>query len=100
MDFADDLPFFYAEFGVEVTHTPKAGGASSPPELALHDQPGMTMIGGDILATDHSLRYPLATFPVVRKGDTFLIAGVTYTARENAQPLQDGLEYTVPLAKA
>jgi hypothetical protein len=99
MDFADDLSFFYAEFGVEVVHTPKAGGASTP-GLALHDQPGMTMIGGDILATDHSLRYPLATFPVVHKGDTFLIAGVTYAAREKAQPLQDGLEYTVPLAKA
>jgi len=99
MNFADEMPLFYADFGVLAVHTPKAGGASSS-GFVLHDQPGMTLIGGDILATDHSLRYPVATFPVVRKGDTFLVAGVSYSARENAQPLQDGLEYTVPLAKA
>lgn len=99
MDFAADLSLFYADFGVEVTHTPKLGGASRL-SRAIHDQPGMTMIGGDILATDHTLRYPTADFPLVRKGDTFLIRGVTYAARENAQPLQDGLEFTVPLVRA
>lgn len=98
MDFAADLSFFYAEFGKLVTHTPKGGGASAT-ELALHDQPGMTIIGGDILATDHGLRFPVSAFPVVRKGDSFLIAGVAYTAREAAQLTKTGDEFTVPLAK-
>lgn len=99
MDFATELSLFYADFGVVVTHMPKLGGASTS-ALAIHDQPGMTLIGGDILATDHTLRYPAAAFPLVRKGDTFLIGSATYAARENAQPLQDGLEYTVPLGRA
>lgn len=99
MDFVAELPLFYADFGVTVTHTPKAGGAAVS-GLALHDQPGMTVIGGDILATDHSLRYPTSTFPVVRKGDAFGIAGIAYVARENAQRLLDSLESIVPLEKA
>lgn len=98
MNFAADLALFYADFGVLVTHTPKAGTAV-PPALALHDQPGMTVIGGDVLATDHSLRFPAATWPVVRKGDQFVIKGVVYQARENAQPLDVGDEFTVPLIK-
>lgn len=99
MDFAADLSLFYADFGKEAVWTPKGGGASLT-GLVLHDQPGMTVIGGDILATDHSLRYAIATFPLVRKGDAFTIDGVAYVAREHAQPLQDGLEYTVPLARS
>lgn len=98
MDFSADLSRFYADFAVDITHTPKAGGASTSLK-AFHDQPGLTLIGGDILATDHTLRFPVASLPVVRKGDTFLIGAVTYTARENAQPLVDGLELTVPLAR-
>lgn len=99
MDFSADLSLFYSDFTVDVTHTPKLGGASTTFK-AFHDQPGMTIIGGDILATDHALRFMDVSVPVVRKGDTFLIGGITYTARENAQPLRDGLELTVPLARA
>ncbi len=99
MDFASDLSLFYLDFGVEVTLTPKGGGASST-GLALHDLPGVTVLGGEVLATDHTLRFLAAAFPTIRKGDTFKIGAVSYTARENAQPLQDGLEYTVPLVRA
>lgn len=99
MDFAADLSIFYADFGLTVTHTPTGGGASAV-GLAIFDQPGMALIGGEVLSTDYSLRYPFETFPVVKRGDTFLIGAITYTAREAAQPASvDGLEYIVPLAK-
>lgn len=99
MDFSADLSLFYVEFSVDVTHTPKLGGASTMFK-AFHDQPGMTIIGGDILATDHALRFIDSSVPFVRKGDALMIGGVTYTARENAQQLSDGLESTVSLARS
>lgn len=99
MNPAADLPLFYANFpAVDVIYTPQ-GGVAFDPQRAIFDQPGMTIISGEILATDYSLRYPAATFPNVKRGDAFSIGGVSYTARENAQPLIDGAEHTVPLAK-
>ena len=99
MDFAADLALLYAEFGLPATHHPVAGGADAGGQVIL-DQPGMMLLGGEVLATDYSLRYPAVTFPVVRRGDTFTVAGITYAAREGAQPVSvDGLEYSVPLAR-
>ncbi|MDP1925769.1 MAG: hypothetical protein Q8K57_13425 [Thiobacillus sp.] len=98
MDFSD-LSYFYADFAVTVTHTPLVGSPASG--AALFDQPGTTIIGGEILATDYSLRYPASTFQAVKRGDSFTIAGATYTARESAQPATvDGLEHIVPLARS
>lgn len=99
MDFANDFSIVYADFGQSVTHRPAAGGGDAVGQAIL-DQPGMTVIGGEVLATDYSLRYPAETFPIVKRGDTFFTGGVTYTAREAAQPASvDGLEYIVPLAR-
>ncbi len=99
MNFAADLALQYADFGLPATHHPVAGGADVVGQ-AIIDMPGMTVIGGEILATDYSLRYPVATFPVVRRGDTFAVGGVTYTVREAPQPVGvDGLEHIVPLAR-
>jgi hypothetical protein len=95
MDLSDLAPF-YADFAVTVTHTPLVGSVASG--LALFDRPGTELIGGEILATDYSLRYPVTTFQAVKNGDAFSIAGVTYTARESAQPASlEGLEHIVPL---
>ena len=99
MDFAGDIGMLYDDFGVLARHTPAGGGFVTYAEAIL-DQPGQTIIGGEILATDYSLRYPAASFPAVHRGDTFLVDGATYTAREAAQPLLDGLEHIVPLATA
>ena len=99
MDFAADLSLFYADFGQSVTWTPQVG--SPVTALALHDLPGTTLIDGQLLATDHSLRFPLASFTSVKRGDAFTIDGVAYVAREGAQLLGvDGLEAIVPLAKS
>jgi len=100
MDLAADLRLFYQQpFGCEVTHRPAAGG---PPAtgLAILDQPGAAIFAGSVIATDLSLRYPAATFPNVQKGDRLTIAGVDYVARESAQPMTDGMENTVTLAKS
>lgn len=94
----NDSALFYADFAVPVTHQPLVGNWSTA--TALFDQPGTTIIGGEILATDYSLRFPVATFPAVKRGDKFLIGSTTYTARENAQPASiDGLELIVPLVQ-
>ncbi len=98
MDLSTDLAAMYADFGVSASHTPNAGGQVTT-ALAILDEPGMDVIGGDVIATDYSLRFPTASFPAVKRMDTFTINGVTFTAREDAQPLQDGLEQIVPLAK-
>jgi hypothetical protein len=99
MDFTADLPLFYADFGQFVTHHPAAGGYDTVGRAIL-DLPGMVLIGGEQLATDYGLRYPAATFPAVKRGDTFTVGAVVYTAREAAQPIGvDGLEHAVPLAR-
>ena len=67
MDFADDTLLLYADFGVSVTHTPAAGGASTT-ALAIHDLPGVVLYDGGLAATDHTLRYPTASFPAVARG--------------------------------
>lgn len=98
MDLSDLAPL-YADFSVTVIHTPLVGSPRTG--QAIFDAPGTTLIGGEILATDYSLRYPVTTFQAVKRGDAFTIAGAGYTARESAQPATiDGLEHIVPLAKA
>ena len=99
MDFAGDLYHCYSDFGVSVTWTPQIG--SPVTALALHDLPGATLLGDQIITTDHSLRYPLASFPSVKRGDAFSVAGVGYVARESGQLIGiDGLEAVVPLARS
>lgn len=99
MDLRNDLTLLYAAWpATSVMWLPKAGQGKNG--RAIFDQPGSIILGGDILATDCGLRYPASTFPSVRQGDTFIVDGITYTARENAQPTLDGLEYTVPLARS
>ena len=99
MDFAADLLLFYADFGQPATLHPQAGGTVVG--RALLDQPGTTLLGGELLATDLSLRYPAAMFPGVRRGDVFTVGGNTYTVREAPQPaILDGSELIVPLAQS
>lgn len=99
MNFLSDLAIFYADFGVDVTLTRLAGGATVP-GLAIFDQPGVEVIGGEVLATDYTVRFQRATFGAVLRGDTFLIAGALYTVREQAQPLADALESVAPLSRS
>lgn len=99
MDFAADLSFFYDEFAVQAVYTPRAGGAGKPGKV-LFDQPGVSLINGEVQAIDLGIRYPASTFPVVRKDDLFAIGGVTYKARADHQPTEDGAEFTVSLKRS
>lgn len=98
MNFSADLAALYADFGVAATHTAAGGGATTT-AMAILDQPGQAVIGGDLIATDYSLRFPTASFPAVKRGDTIVVAGIAYTAREDAQPMLDGLEMLCPLKR-
>lgn len=99
MNFADDLKHFYTDFAVEATLIAPRFAAPVIGQ-ALLDQPGTALIGGEVLATDYSLRYPAATFGDVRRGDLFKISGASYRARQGAQPDGiDGLEHIVPLER-
>lgn len=99
MDFASDLSALYADFGRPAILHPVAGGIDSN-GLAILNLPGTAIVGGEMLATDLSLHYPAETFPVVSRGDVFVIDGVHYVVREAPQPSLDGLEHVVPLAYA
>lgn len=98
MDLSDLAPF-YADFAVTVTHTPLVGSPATG--LALFDQPGTVIVGGEILSTDYTIRYPATIFQAVKRGDSFTIGGATYTARESEQPASlQGDEMIVPLARS
>lgn len=99
MDFAADLALFYADFGKLVTWAPQVG--SPVTARALRDAAGTTVIDGQQISIDPSLRFPLASFPAVKRGDAFTVDGVAYVAREHAAPVDiDGLEAVVPLARS
>lgn len=99
MDFTADLALFYSDFGQPATLAPQGGGAAVT-GAAILDLPGTTVVDGQLLATDYSLRFPLATFPAIKRGDTVVVGGASYTVREGAQLIGvDGLEAIVALAK-
>ncbi len=97
-DFGAMLLPLYDRLGDAVTHTASSGGVVT--ELkALFTAPGERVLGGDVITTDYALRYRAAALPGVVRGDTFLIAGTTWRAREDAQSLLDGAEARVLLER-
>lgn len=91
-----DPAAIYALLGQSVTHHPAVGEAVVG--MAAFDRPTKEILSGGILGTELSIRYPTATFPGVKRNDTFTIEGQTYTARSAPEALHvDGLEQTVSL---
>lgn len=97
---ADDLAIFYdLDLGaVEATLRPCAGGAPIIGFVHLR-APGIDLFNGAVATTDYTLRYPTATFPRVAVGDRITIGRTDYQVRDVPQPVADGLEATVSLAK-
>jgi hypothetical protein len=85
MDFAADLSLMYADFGINAIHRAASDGAETIGRAIL-DAPGINLIGDDVLGTNYTLRYPLTTFPDVRRGDAFMLAETLYTVREGPTP--------------
>jgi hypothetical protein len=96
--FAAAIDPIYAMLGDPVTYTPLAGGTPII-KLAIHNLPGSTLLGDEVLATEHSLRYQIASFPAVKQGDEFAIAGVDYIVTEAPLSLLDGAEHVAVLSK-
>lgn len=97
MDFAGDIHLAYADFGVAVTHVPAAGGVPTV-AMAILDHPSANILMG-VAVTDYTLRYPIATFPSIKKGDRITIGRTDYLVRDVPLATDDGLEAVAPLAK-
>lgn len=85
---ADDLVHTETLTGID---TPVRGVFSAPSEAVLDDA---------VIATPYSVRYSVAAWPVVTRGDNLRIDGVDYTVREDPRLLLDGLEAIIPLELA
>ena len=98
MDLTDDLRLLYADWpAVDVLWIPLISTGNGG--RAIHDHPGTVALAGEALTTEHTLRYPVATFPAVKQGDAFTIGGQNYITTDAPLSSLDGLEYTVPLAR-
>lgn len=98
MDFTDDLRLLYADWpAIDAQWIPQTGPSVS--DRAIHDHPGNIVLAGEALTTEHTLRYPLSSFPAVKQGDTFVIDGQSYITTDAPLSTLDGLECTVPLAR-
>ncbi|HMV62708.1 MAG TPA: hypothetical protein PKE01_05205 [Rhodocyclaceae bacterium] len=84
-------------FGETVTLRPASGGRPLTGRARLQ-QPTHDILG-NLVATDYALRYPVATFPNVQKGDRITIGRTDYLVRDVPQHLPDGLEAIAPLSK-
>lgn len=98
MNLAGAVATVHGVFGSQVTLRPAAGGPSVTGRARLL-QPGRDTFGGTLAVTDYTLRYPVATFPSIKKGDRITIGRTDYLVRDVPLATDDGLEAVAPLAK-
>lgn len=96
--FAAAVSSVHALIGSDVILRPVAGGAPVAGKAKLL-APGKDLFNGSVATTDYTLRYPTATFSRVEVGDRITIGRTDYQVRDVPQPVSDGLEATVSLAK-
>ena len=99
MDGLFSLRMIYAAWPAKtVRHEPAVG---APREgRAIFDQPGAVILGGDVVTTEPTLRWPRDAFAAVVRGDVFVIDGRRYRVSEPPQPSLDGDEISAPLERA
>lgn len=100
MAFAEDMSVFFnaAEFAVEATFAPAAGGAAVTANVIL-DMPTAELLAGDVHSDEYQITYPADALPGLRKGDNGVVNGVAYRLRENPRLLADGKLRAVMLTK-
>lgn len=100
MAFAEDLSVFFsaAEFAVEASFAPSAGGAAETANVLL-DSPTDEVFGGDVRSDEYKITFPASSLPSIRKGDRGVVNGVLFRVRENPRLLEDGKIKTALLTK-
>lgn len=91
MALADDLPVFFADFGV----TAQAGTITGK---AILDLPGQVVLNGMVINTDYTLTAKAADFGGLLYGDAITVDGVAYSVRENRR-IDDGQLVEILLTK-
>ena len=83
MALAELLDPLFADFGLPVS----AGGITG---LGILDAPGVDVANGNVWSTDYSLKVQTAVFGSVLDGATVTVNGLSYQARRDAEPIDDG----------
>ncbi|WP_119154151.1 head-tail joining protein [Caldimonas tepidiphila] len=100
LDAAAMVDRLYRRLGTPATHMSAASGIETAVHVILDMGGGDASIAGLMQGDSPSLKLPAAAVTAgVRKGDTFQIGATTWRAREAGQPLRDGAELLVSLAK-
>lgn len=89
----------YRAVGDPVIFQPVSGAAA--PGWAMFSRSGMEVMGGDVVITEPALRYEVAAFPAVARGDQFTVEGQgAWRVRGAPVLLLDGREAVVALEQS
>lgn len=88
----EDLDLFFADFGVSFI----AGAVSG---MCLKDQPGLNILGDQVIEVDHQVIVKSAEFGSLLYGDPVEVDGEAFIVKE-ALPVEDGAFSLIRLEKA
>lgn len=88
----ENLDLFFADFGVSFT----AGAVSG---MCLKDQPGLNILGDQVIEVDHQVIVKSAEFGALLYGDPVEVAGEAFIVKET-MPVEDGAFSLIRLEKA
>ena len=92
MALTETLGTFLEDFGLSVT----SGAVTA---LGILDSPTEEVLGGMVISTDYALKVRTSELGAVQDGATVTVAGVDYTARRDATPIDDGVFSVIHLSK-
>jgi len=82
MAFVENLPAFFADFGV----TTVAGGFTT---LAIFDAPDENVLGSRVQSAEYTITFPTGALGNLKYGSSVTVSGVAYTVRQVHQ-IEDG----------
>lgn len=89
-----------AELYDEGIGTPVLLAGETAPRFGLFAEPGAQVLGEEMIVTEPTLRYPVAQFPAMQRGQSLTVAGRAWRVRTTPTLLADGLEAVVMLERA
>ncbi|MGH8700062.1 MAG: head-tail joining protein [Burkholderiales bacterium] len=97
--YSEDLSVFFqfADFALEASWTPSAGGAPQTAQVLL-DAPDEQLLEGAVQSRDYAITYAVTQLTGLKPGETLSVDGVSYTVREVAA-LDDGAVLRATLTK-